>query len=154
MIFVTVGTTRFDELVRQMDDIAPMLGEEVVIQMGSAAYEPLNCKAFRFKEGLGAYLRLASLVVSHGGAGNLFGCLEAGKKVVGVANPHVIDNHQRELLEKLSERGHVVWCKDLALLHDAIQEARTKQFFEYKKPECFIEEVILGFLTEGSGSVR
>ena len=40
MIFVTVGTTDFDDLLRAMDALAPTLGEEVVAQTGRGPISP------------------------------------------------------------------------------------------------------------------
>jgi beta-1,4-N-acetylglucosaminyltransferase len=148
MIFVTVGTTTFDELVREVDSIASSLGEDVVIQIGDAQYVPKNCRYFRFDRSLTRHVADARLVITHGGAGTLFGCLNAGKKVVGVANFRVIDNHQRELLRALSERDHIVWCKDLSSLRQAVEIASNKRFVVYEHPPCDIAQQILGFIGE------
>src|SRR5207244_11017292 len=40
MIFVTVGTTAFDALVRRMDELVPVLDEEVICQIGIGSYTP------------------------------------------------------------------------------------------------------------------
>ena len=42
MIFVTVGTGKFELLVREMDKIASKLKERVIIQIGNGDYEPKN----------------------------------------------------------------------------------------------------------------
>jgi beta-1,4-N-acetylglucosaminyltransferase len=150
MIFVTVGTTKFDELVEAVDVSAPFLGEDVVIQIGNADYLPKNCRYFRFDRDLARHLAAARLVITHGGAGTMFACLHAGKKVIGVANSRVVDDHQRELLRALSEGDHVVWCRDLSSLRDAVEVASTKRFAVYEPPPCEIAEHILEFLEAGS----
>src|SRR5947209_11093294 len=52
MIFVTVGTTDFDALVRRIDELAPSLGEEVLCQIGKGSYLPRNCRYFRYAPSL------------------------------------------------------------------------------------------------------
>ncbi len=37
MIFVTIGTTDFDQLVQKMDSLAPGLTDEVVMQIGKGS---------------------------------------------------------------------------------------------------------------------
>ena len=44
MIFVTVGTTDFSALIRAIDEIAPTLDEEVIMQIGRGKYEPQHCQ--------------------------------------------------------------------------------------------------------------
>jgi UDP-N-acetylglucosamine transferase subunit ALG13 len=48
MIFVTVGTHPggFDRLVQQMDKIAGLIKEKVVIQRGFTRYTPRNAEYF------------------------------------------------------------------------------------------------------------
>jgi UDP-N-acetylglucosamine transferase subunit ALG13 len=46
MIFVTVGThyQGFDRLIRKMDEIAGKIEEDVIMQIGSTQYKPINAK--------------------------------------------------------------------------------------------------------------
>jgi len=53
MIFVTVGTTDFDALVREMDRLAPGLGEPVTFQTGRGGARPLHAaESFAFAPAL------------------------------------------------------------------------------------------------------
>jgi len=144
MIFATVGTTRFDELVEAIDRIAPKLNDEVVIQIGNAKYMPKNCKYFTFDDDLLKYFRKADIVIAHGGAGITFEVLNLGKKLISVENPHVFQGHQRDLLGKLSQEGNLIWCKDLNNLVNCINDARKMK--KYEGPECEIGKMIVGWL--------
>ena len=72
MIFVTVGSTDFDALIRCMDEIGARLGEEMTMQIGSGAYSPQHAaRVFRYAPSLEAYYDQADIVVSHGGLGTV-----------------------------------------------------------------------------------
>ena len=50
MIFVTVGTTRFEALIVEVDRLAASAtAEPVLCQIGSGDYEPAHCDYFRFR---------------------------------------------------------------------------------------------------------
>jgi len=125
MIFVTVGSIGFDALARQID-VAVGRGEipgEVIIQIANGTYLPQHCEHFRTAPGLGPYYQRADLVIGHGGTGTTLEILEQGLRLISVSNPTMIDNHQREFLEMLANRGLVRYCRDLADLPAFIAEA-------------------------------
>jgi beta-1,4-N-acetylglucosaminyltransferase len=129
-VFVTVGTTKFDALVAAVDD--PSFADaliaagytHLVIQFGAGAYRPhrlfpaaassarlqngLQVECFDFAPSLQERLAGAALVVSHAGAGSIFESLALGKPVIAVPNPALMDDHQRELAEKLEGAGYLV----------------------------------------------
>ncbi len=153
MIFVTVGTTDFDELAARMDELAAGLEEEVVIQTGRGSYVPRNADHFRFAPALDDYYRRASLVVSHGGLGTLIEVLRLGKPLIGISNPDRFDLHQDELLGELERGGFLLWCRDLGCLADDIRRVRGMHFARYKNPPCHIHEAIIDFL-QGKSMVK
>ena len=82
MIFVTVGRgIPFDRLVMAADELAPTLGEEVFIQLGSSAYKPVNARYKDFLPFAEAeeMTRDASMVIAHCAIGTIIvvGRLEA-----------------------------------------------------------------------------
>jgi beta-1,4-N-acetylglucosaminyltransferase len=150
MILVTVGSTKFTDLVRKMDELAPSLGDEVVMQIGNGPYVPKNCKFFRYAASLDPYYDQADVIVAHGGLGTMVEVLERGKKLVCIVNPTTMDLHQEHLLHMFTEKNYLLWCKGLEQLATAIQQARNMQFARYQSPECHIHEVIKDYL-EGIG---
>ena len=151
MIFVTVGTTDFDALVRKMDEIAPALTEPVVAQIGRGAYQPAHMESFRFASSLDPYYGRARLVVAHGGLGTIVEVLQQGIKLIGVSNPDRYDRHQEDILRTLSARGHMIWCRDLYDLPEALREIDIRTFTPYETPSCRIAEVIRAHLARWGG---
>ena len=68
------------------------------------------------------------MVVTHGGLGTVTEVLRRGLRVVGVSNPDRFDRHQDQILQAFEQAGHLVWCRDLAGLPAAIEQARQAQF--------------------------
>lgn len=147
MIFVTAGTTYgFENLVKEIDKIAPKLGEEIIIQLGNTKYKPRNCKYFTFKPNITPYFKKANLIIAHGGAGTNYEVLSLGKKLVSVENKNVNDAHQWDLLKKLSDEKYIIWCKDEKKIMESIIKTKTFKFKKYVKPECKIHKKIMEFL--------
>ena len=148
MIFVTVGTGKFDELIIEIDKIAPKIKEKIIAQIGSGSYLPKNIEFFRFKVPLDLYYKKASLIISHGGAGTIYALLKQNKKVIGIANQKRTDAHQQEILEALSEESYLIWCRNINELENCIVLARSFKFKKYNQPECRIANKIIEFLNK------
>lgn len=144
MIFVAVGTTAFNALVKAMDELSQNLSEEVVIQIGGGV-EPQHCEYFRFAPSLTPYYERASVVVSHGGVGITTEVLQHGRPLVAVEDVTQPERHQREILDALAQEGYLIWCEELQKLPEAIEQAKT-QLKPYVKPECQIHTIVAEFL--------
>jgi beta-1,4-N-acetylglucosaminyltransferase len=68
----------------------------------------LSVEWFEYTPSLASYLEKAALVISHAGAGSLFETLRMRKPLIAVPNPALMDDHQKELAEKLEDMGHLV----------------------------------------------
>jgi beta-1,4-N-acetylglucosaminyltransferase len=146
MIFVTVGTTQFDKLVKEVDRIAPGLNEEVVMQIGESKHIPRNCTYFTYDNDLSKYFIKADVVVAHGGAGSTFEVLGMGKKLISIENPNTLEGHQGDLLGKLSSEGYLIWCKDLNKIEKCIKDIKDMELRRYEMPECTIGNIIKNWL--------
>jgi len=143
MIFVTTGTSyKFDELVKEIDKIAPLLKEEVIIQIGKSDYKPKNCKYFRFAPSLISYIKKANLVICHGGAGTTTEVLCIKKKLISVENKNVNDSHQWDILKKFDSMKYLIWCRDITQIFDCIKNGLKEKRCVYKKPPCNIHKYI------------
>ena len=145
-IFVTVGSTDFDPLIRAVDALVPALRAEGLMQIGHGQYEPRHWPFFRFATTLGPYYDRATLVIAHGGLATTMEVLRRGLPLVSVSNPDRYDNHQDDLLSTLAGEGYLVWCRRLDDLLRAIKTAQTMTRRRYEEPGCEIHQVIHKFL--------
>lgn len=101
----------FDRLIKKMDEIAPELGEEVVMQIGSTAFLPKHAKYSRFltNEEMHKNFSSSSLIISHCGAGSVLEALSHEKPLIVVPRmkkyEEAVDDSQMELSDALSEKG-------------------------------------------------
>ncbi|KAB1212528.1 Long chain acyl-CoA synthetase 7, peroxisomal [Morella rubra] len=120
-VFVTVGTTCFDALVRAMDTREVKDGllkrgyTHLIIQMGRGSYTPTKSEGedgslavdfFTFSSSIADHLRSASLVISHAGSGSIFETLRLGKPLIVVVNEDLMDNHQKSMKSGLAADGN------------------------------------------------
>ncbi|KAF7389150.1 UDP-N-acetylglucosamine transferase subunit ALG13 [Vespula maculifrons] len=130
-VFVTVGTTSFDDL------ISTILNHEVLealalrgynylsLQIGKSSLEP-DCtpryginhiEYFHLSSSIEDHIQAADLVISHAGAGSILEALEAHKHLIVVTNQLLMDNHQLELAQQLYEDKHLYYCTCDTLLN-------------------------------------
>jgi beta-1,4-N-acetylglucosaminyltransferase len=139
MIFSTVGTHNqgFERLIKKLDEIAPKIDDEVIMQIGSTRYKPKNARWFEFSEyeELLRFIQKADVIICHGGAGTLLDCLKFNKKIVIVPRlekfGEVYDNHELELAEALENKGQVKVVYEIEDLERSLGEVKIKQ--EIKK---------------------
>ena len=146
MIFVSVGTTGFDELIQKVDCLATYTGHEFIAQIGPGDYEPQHCEFFRYKPSVERYYHQADVIVSHGGLATVTEVLRLGKPLVSVEDHKQPDRHQQEILSIWAEQHFLLWCKDLNKLETCINHARTVPFESYTPPECHIQDIVTQFI--------
>ncbi|MCJ8734095.1 hypothetical protein PDJAM_G00231410 [Pangasius djambal] len=152
-VFVTVGTTCFDDLIVTLtsDEVVEALIHrgytDMVLQVGRGSFIPdahscpgLRLQAFRFKESIAENIQSADVVISHAGAGSCLEVLGAGKPLLVVVNDKLMDNHQLELAKQLQADGHLLYCTCSTLaetLHD--MDLSTLLPFRRGQPENFAQ---------------
>ena len=124
MIFVTVGNDfrSFDRLLKKIDEIAPLIPNEIVIQRGYSRYLPKNTTYFDFVSMPIAieYIQKSELVVSHAGIGTIILCKAHGIPILILPrrekNGEHMNDHQMEIAKALEERMdeniHVIYQED------------------------------------------
>lgn len=122
-IFITVGTTDFDDLLRAIDnsqfiDVISSVGcRNLTVQMGRGSYTPLyleeECSRrgisyylFRFQPTLDDHMKAADLIISHCGAGSILEALSLEKLLIAVVNTSLQGNHQEELSDALAAQHY------------------------------------------------
>ncbi|KAI3761606.1 hypothetical protein L1987_52027 [Smallanthus sonchifolius] len=126
-VFVTLGTTSFDSLVRTVDS------DQVKEALSEKGYTHLVIQMdyFTFYSSIADYLRSASLVISHAGSGSIFETLRMAKPLVVVVNEDLMDNHQSELAEELAERKHL-FCARPQTLYQLIKSLNLDIIVPYE----------------------
>lgn len=143
MIFVTVGNSikgvEFHRLIKEMDEIAHDLNEEVVAQIGFIKEAPQHIKTFSFLNynEILEYFKRASMIVGHCGAGTVINGLAYGKPIILVPRSktyrELIDDHQIELASKLKGMQGIFIVDDLNRLKETI--LHVKALLETKQAE-------------------
>ncbi|KAF6764761.1 glycosyltransferase 28 [Ephemerocybe angulata] len=127
--FVTVGSTKFDDLVQHSlkEEVLLSLRNEgytnLAVQCGNSSFEfasvvadggehaleraGVSVEVWKFKPSLEEEFDKADLVISHAGAGTILDVLRKGKRLIVVPNETLLDNHQSELAVALEEKGHL-----------------------------------------------
>ncbi|KAJ4776407.1 hypothetical protein LUZ62_015092 [Rhynchospora pubera] len=149
-VFVTVGTTCFDELVAAVDSEPVKAAlfcrgfSHLKIQIGRGNYFPskvsrqpgaLEVDYFTFSPTIADHLKSASLVISHAGSESIFDTLRLGKPLVMVLNEDLMDNHQAELAEELASRKHLFIARGPHLLALTIERMDLELLVPYKPGE-------------------
>lgn len=161
-VFVTVGTTKFDNLITTVLSSAVLKAlsarnyNHLILQIGNSNLEP-DCTArcgfnkietFKLSPSIGEYMQLADLVISHAGAGSILEALEKHKHLVVVVNDLLMDNHQIELAEQLYKDEHLYYCTCQNLLNvvETMDLTSLKPFVNDKSAKIadFIDKV-MGF---------
>ncbi|WKY13867.1 hypothetical protein Q1695_004592 [Nippostrongylus brasiliensis] len=133
--FVTVGTTRFDQLVNQIlseecvtvlksvgvqqikiqlgagewnDDVRQRVFNGVVADQGDGESYGMPVHYYRFKRNIQDDMKEAMIVVGHAGAGTCLECLRLRKPFIVVVNEELMDNHQLELAKELASGEHLI----------------------------------------------
>ncbi|XP_011708353.1 PREDICTED: UDP-N-acetylglucosamine transferase subunit ALG13 homolog [Wasmannia auropunctata] len=159
-VFVTVGTTKFDDLITTvlsravLEALSARNYKRLILQIGNSNLEP-DCTArygfhkietFGLSPSIGEYLQLADLVISHAGAGSVLEALEKRKHLIVVTNDLLMDNHQIELAEQLYKDEHLYYCTCRNLLHviETMDLSKLKPFTNDKSADIanFIDKVI------------
>jgi beta-1,4-N-acetylglucosaminyltransferase len=146
MIFVTAGNhfQGFERLLKKVDEIAPRISHEIVIQKGYSKYVPKNTNYFDFVPMNIAmeYIQKSDLVVSHAGIGTIMLCKENGIPLIIFPRrkkyrEHGTD-HQMEIAKVLEERGD----KNIYIVYEENQlEEKVIETLKREKKPTPIENV-------------
>jgi UDP-N-acetylglucosamine transferase subunit ALG13 len=155
-IFVTVGTEKFDRLIREVDRLVEegVIKEKVIAQIGYADYEPKNCTWFRFtsqKEFL-EIIRDSKFIISHGGVGSILQSLKLMKTTIVVPRlkrfNECCNDHQFEITEELGKRGKIIGVYDLGDLKIAIRCANDFEISTDKPDKSMVAQIVGKYLKE------
>lgn len=121
-VFVTVGTTEFDQLIQGIDQEGFLQAlqqcgyQQLVVQYGRGSYHPrllnpqhvltsygIQLTLMAFSDKLVEEMKAADLVIGHAGAGTVLEAVTSQKAFIAVVNTSLQDNHQAELAKALQD---------------------------------------------------
>ena len=109
-VFVTVGTTRFNALVQACDQLAATSENEFVVQHANPGLALSHARGQVFFDDVAERYANAEVVITHAGAGSIFGLLEMGKVIIVVPNFERIDKHQSDIARYVEENQYALVC--------------------------------------------
>ena len=149
-ILITVGTTKFENLIKAIDNdnfynmIIKNGFTKLIIQKGYGEYIPINYKKFENKikvqvsEILNNFenvIKYSEIIISHGGAGIILESLKNKRKVIVCVNDELMDNHQIELASSLHENGYLYYCNNLSNILESIENVLSNSVKLKEYPE-------------------
>ena len=149
MIFVTVGTQdkQFTRLIRAVENavISGNITDEVIVQAGNTKYESKYLKILNYVpfDEFNKYLESADIIITHGGVGSILNALKLKKKVIAIPRLEKygehINDHQLQVIKKMTEEGYILSCENENELVDKIKETDEFKVKEYtSNTESFI----------------
>ncbi|KAI8970341.1 N-acetylglucosaminyldiphosphodolichol N-acetylglucosaminyltransferase Alg13 [Mycotypha africana] len=155
-LFVTVGSTGFDELIRETTspaflDLAYEIGlKAIVYQYGSsreafndniACYEGklIDIVGYDYKPSITEDMEKSDIVISHAGAGTILQALRLKHtKLIMVVNASLMNNHQLELAEAIESQRYAVLSEPRDLLK-TLKHVNSMNFtpFNDAEPDIF-----------------
>lgn len=158
MIFVILGSQKFqfDRLLKRIDLLIEMgiIKDEVIAQIGSSNYVPINYKYERFidKDKFNSYIENSNLIITHGGTGGIITSVKMEKRVIAVPRlakyNEAVDNHQKEIIEKFSHKKLIYGINEIEELDDAVVRIGKMEFNRYNSSTYIIINEIENFIKD------
>ncbi|MDT8858813.1 exopolysaccharide biosynthesis protein [Alkalihalobacillus sp. MEB130] len=134
MIFVVLGTHElpFTRLLQEVERLQNegVITEEVVVQVGHTPYESNSMKLIPFMSyaEMESYFDEARLVLTHAGTGSIITGVKKGKTVIAASRLEKYgehnDDHQIEISETFSKKGHILSVVEMKDLEAKLEEAK------------------------------
>lgn len=145
---MTVGTTRFDGLVKYLDSNFLDSDLNFTFQIADGLYIPLNYNYFKFNSQIDNYYDSADVVVTHAGAGSIYRLLETNKRMVIVPNVERRDAHQLDISRYMHKNNYAISVEKFEDILSAIEFAATASFKRFNKERFFKAGEILSYLID------
>ncbi|SEO24317.1 UDP-N-acetylglucosamine transferase subunit ALG13 [Amphibacillus marinus] len=139
MIFVVLGTHElpFNRLLIEVEKLIAngLIKEQVIVQTGHTKYASPLMDIYNFVsyDQMDKWFEQASYIISHAGTGSVLTGLKKGKTVIAVPRLSKFkehnDDHQLQIVDALSNQGHILPCHDL---HDLPLAVKMVQSFQPK----------------------
>lgn len=142
-IFITVGTTPFEELIRICDNISDDFGHwHFTAQTANSKYIPRKIEHFEFTNKIETHYKAADLIICHAGAGTVYKLLEDGKKIIVVPNTNRRENHQLELCKFLEDNNLALVVYNVNTIADALNQSLSFKAAPYHRDDNSLSEAV------------
>jgi len=148
-VLVTVGTYKFDELIKRIDQIALDRQFEFICQIGQGEYIPKNCESFSFSNNFAEKIDKSDLIITHAGAGTVYSLLENKKNLIVVPNIDRVDKHQLEIAQFVHINKYCLSCfdvNDIEIFLNEVDQFVKQQKVCYEKEAFFKYSEIIDYL--------
>ena len=143
-VFVTVGTTPFDRLVRHIDKHFAADRYDITFQISERAkYIPRNFGSFSYVSNVLRPYQDADMVICHAGAGTVFTLLELKQKIIVCPNTARRDKHQDDLAFWVRRNAFGEACFELPKLEQTVEHLSSISLAEYRREEFFGYQMII-----------
>ncbi|EJD6044842.1 hypothetical protein M0K80_RS21505 [Providencia rettgeri] len=146
-LFVTVGTTAFDELIESVDNLfSDKNTHEINYQIANGLYKPLSGNYFNFQPEIEKYYINSDVIITHAGAGSIYHLLKLRKKIIIVPNFNRIDQHQSDISSFMEKNKYSLVCWDLNNIKNIIDEIQNFTPREYTYNSFFMYDEISSYI--------
>jgi beta-1,4-N-acetylglucosaminyltransferase len=141
-VFVTVGTTDFDELIESIDLI---INDDIefTCQIAKGKYKPKNHTYFSFTDDIHPFYEKADVIITHAGAGSIYKLLEIGKKIIVCPNLFRKDKHQAQIAKYVEENNFAMACYNLKEIQSILLCTDFSNLTTYSKTDFFGHKILL-----------
>lgn len=153
-VFITVGTTPFDDLIRVCDETLGAYDYSIKAQISdSATYIPVSFDSFAYDSKIMPYYNWADVIVAHAGAGTFYQLMELGKKVILVPNSELKDGHQNDICTYAQNNNYAYVLEHTEEIAMILEKIQTHKFNHYTKDPNEISSYICQLIkTDGPSS--
>lgn len=146
-IFITVGTTQFDSMIKAVDDFAQQSkSNNFTFQIATGRYIPKNGYSFSFTQDIDDYYNNSDLIITHAGAGSIYHLLKISKKIIIIPNLERADKHQLDIAKYMDENNFALVCYKLNDLSKMINESKSFSPHPFKKESFFKVDDIANYI--------
>jgi len=142
MIFVTLGTQDkpFTRLLEAVENQIKKgnIKEKVIVQAGQTKYDSKYMEVYDLlsQNDFEKYIKDCSLLITHGGVGNILTGLNYNKKII--AAPRLFkygehaNDHQVEIIDEFSCKGYIMKLETFSKLDKVIEDSKKFKNKKYK----------------------
>jgi beta-1,4-N-acetylglucosaminyltransferase len=151
-IFITVGTTKFDALIKYIDTAPCFRNFDIEFQIADGKYAPRNHPYITFVDSgaVNNKYQEADVIITHAGQGTIFKLLRMGKKVIVVPNLERTDKHQLDIAGYVQKNNYALVALNLAQLESLLDTIRDREFAKFDAVDFFKANEIIEYILTGA----